>query len=627
MSYNNFKYINFNPKSVDDLDSIESGRIMFSNVDVEDHLSVLKPNGQVFDFELGVIIGDGFIQLPDEEGIEWNVSTYSKATIVTDTEDRLVNIIGSQNGVRSTLKSNKKLTFNHPTYTTTDGVVSVEFDETFNEGGNGFDNQNLGPTLTQVHSIGFQSDGKIICGGAFTSYNDKFGTHSCYRIARLNTDGTFDTTFNNVSNPGFNYTSSESVSSTPSSYEQFPDVPFFVRHLDIQDDDKILVVGAFDNYNNTGGGLYRGIIRLNNDGSIDNTFNISPGFEAPINVYKVKYLSTGKILVCGGFTEYNGTNISGICRLNSDGTLDTTFNNSGIGQTLTSEIRTFDIQSDGKIIIAFSNGSGSNTYYDGTSNVIPLQQLVIRLNADGTYDNTFNQSTFNQNNPSSGYKIEEIKVLPDDRIVVSGEFYYIDGIEKSGKISILSPNGGVTDLVNVNVVMNIGNQDSGINAIDVDSDGLIYYGADSITTFNDWQHSGNKNFNRFDSNQPNSKSTDYFGEQTFLDFDFLIGGNQTSYDSNNITIFSNIFDLKIIEDEGKDILYLAGNISKSKVNQWNGNDYVGSLTTDTNFGIVKLNVYDPRYYYEVIDDGAEIIVYEKKISRKPTYTYDLIGGA
>jgi hypothetical protein len=43
------------------------------------------------------------------------------------------------------------------------------------------------------------------------------------------------------------------------------------------------------------------------------------------NVF-VKKNKDGKIIICGYFTKYNNISANGIVRLNSNGSLDTTFN-------------------------------------------------------------------------------------------------------------------------------------------------------------------------------------------------------------------------------------------------------------------------------------------------------------
>jgi hypothetical protein len=81
------------------------------------------------------------------------------------------------------------------------------------------------------------------------------------------------------------------------------------------------VFGDFTTYNGTS---INRIVRLNTDGSIDNTFSIGTGFSNACYIGKLD--SNGKLYVGGFFTSYNGTGANYIIRLNSDGSRDTTFN-------------------------------------------------------------------------------------------------------------------------------------------------------------------------------------------------------------------------------------------------------------------------------------------------------------
>ncbi|MBK8287283.1 MAG: delta-60 repeat domain-containing protein [Cellvibrionales bacterium] len=83
---------------------------------------------------------------------------------------------------------------------------------------------------------------------------------------------------------------------------------------------KILLGGAFNRYN---GMLSNRIARLLPNGSIDATFNIGIGADNSIGRLAVQ--SDGKIIIGGGFTSYHGTAINRIARLNTDGSLDSTF--------------------------------------------------------------------------------------------------------------------------------------------------------------------------------------------------------------------------------------------------------------------------------------------------------------
>lgn len=202
-----------------------------------------------------------------------------------------------------------------------------------------------------VQMMVLQPNGKLIVGGAFTSY--KGGTYN--RIIRLNSDGSVDTSFNTGS--GFNSR-------------------VYRNCIALQSDGKVIVGGDFITYN---GVSKSKIVRLNSDGSNDQNFSIGTGFNA--EVMSIKLLSDGKILVAGTFTTYNGVTSNRIVRLNSNGTKDTTFNSGGVGPN--NSVSSIHVQSDGKILVG-----GIFTTYNG----ITANQLC-RLNSDGTLDNTFSSGT------------------------------------------------------------------------------------------------------------------------------------------------------------------------------------------------------------------------------------------
>src|SRR6185436_14359366 len=88
---------------------------------------------------------------------------------------------------------------------------------------------------------------------------------------------------------------------------------------------KILIGGAFTSVD---GNQRSGIARLNVNGSVDNLFRPGNGADGTVN--SIVLQSDGRILVAGDFTHFNDLPANGIMRLNEDGTLDTTFN-PGIG--------------------------------------------------------------------------------------------------------------------------------------------------------------------------------------------------------------------------------------------------------------------------------------------------------
>jgi len=231
-----------------------------------------------------------------------------------------------------------------------------------------------------VATIALQSDGKIIIGGNFTSYS---GT-SRGRVARLSADGGLDSSFLATGTGADN----------------------FVTSMAVQSDGKVLVGGGFSSYNGTSRGS---IARLNTDGSLDTSF-LATGAGANADVDCLAIQSDGKILIGGYFTTYNGTNRGRIARINTDGSLDTTFLASGSGAS--DGVLSIAVQSDGQIIIG-----GRFTGYNGTS-----RGRVARLNADGSLDTTFLATDV-----GAGDTVSSIAVQADGKILVGGAFGIFNG--------------------------------------------------------------------------------------------------------------------------------------------------------------------------------------------------------
>src|ERR1044071_3373053 len=155
-----------------------------------------------------------------------------------------------------------------------------------------------------VKAVALQPDGKAIIGGQFSTVKGLLRTN----LARLNADGSGDATFN------------PAVGNNPY---------FLVSSLALQTDGKVLVSGQFyvlvcDEFGCYG---FTELIvrRLNADGSLDNSFNPPIGADNPYGVSSVVVQPDGKVLVGGDFSTMNGTNRSGIARLNANGTLDASF--------------------------------------------------------------------------------------------------------------------------------------------------------------------------------------------------------------------------------------------------------------------------------------------------------------
>ncbi len=246
-----------------------------------------------------------------------------------------------------------------------------------------------------VQAIALQADGKVIIAGSFTHYNEVARN----KIARLNADGSLDTSFD----PG---------------YGIGPD--FRLYAVAIQPNGKILIAGAFATYNGT---ARNNIARINPDGSLDTTFN--PGTGAKGDVYAVVRQPDDKILIGGWFSLYNGTARNNIARLNVDGSLDTTFNP---GSGPDNRVHSIARQPDGKVLIGgyFNNFNGQ------------VRHHIARLNTNGSLDTTFNPGEVT----NEWAIVYSIIVQPDGRLIFGGNFDQYNGIARSG-IARANANGSL----------------------------------------------------------------------------------------------------------------------------------------------------------------------------------------
>ncbi len=248
-------------------------------------------------------------------------------------------------------------------------------DTTFNSGGSG----GQGNRLT---SISLQTDGKIIAAGqSMTGYNG----NTSNGIFRVNTDGSFDSSF--VS--GF--------AASPGNIEQ----------AIVQADDKILIGGFFSNY---GGVTVDSFIRVNSDGTLDTNFSLGSG--GTNGIAGIGLQPDGKILIGGDFSSYNGTPRNKIARLNADGTLDKGF--VPPPSFVISYVEYFAVRADGKILVALT-----------TDELPGGNRPVIRLNTDGTEDTAFDAV-----GDGIGY---HVSLQTDGKILSAGNFSrFTTGEERGG---------------------------------------------------------------------------------------------------------------------------------------------------------------------------------------------------
>jgi uncharacterized delta-60 repeat protein/uncharacterized repeat protein (TIGR01451 family) len=291
--------------------------------------------------------------------------------------------------------------------------------------GNGFPSNNF------IQEVCEQPDGKLIVAGGFSEHNGV----PRYGVARVNTDGSLDYTFDANSafqNTNLNYaftslllqddgkiitikSYSNGGGTTNSSIRRFnpdgsPDpLPVVLGQMDqgvvqkavLQPDGKLILCGEFI-YQDENQDGYINLVRINTDGSVDQTFTGGLQFDfmpyGKINDLKLD--SQGRILIGGAFNGYNGIPSKGIIRLNTDGTVDGTLN---LGTGLSDLVKTIAIQPDQKIILGGDFISYQSTYAN----------RIVRINPNGSIDGTFQL-------PGAYSIVEQLNVMPDSSIVFLG---------------------------------------------------------------------------------------------------------------------------------------------------------------------------------------------------------------
>ena len=154
-----------------------------------------------------------------------------------------------------------------------------------------------------------------------------------------------------------------------------------VNRVLVQPDGTLLIAGWFNQLQAVDFSLYNygRVARINALGAIDTGFN--PGTGADNTIYALARQPDGKILIGGDFTSYNGTARNRIARLSSDGALDTTFNP---GAAFDDTVYDILVQPDGSIM-----AGGRFTSYDGTS-----RNRLVRIQSSGTIDTSFANPTY-----------------------------------------------------------------------------------------------------------------------------------------------------------------------------------------------------------------------------------------
>lgn len=233
---------------------------------------------------------------------------------------------------------------------------------------------------SDVQSLGRQSDGSIIAGGAFTSSNSDPGTANF--LLRLRPDGTLDPDF----------------ATTPSSSEFRGSFTSNVFDVAIAANDSIIVSGQFSSF---AGETVPRIVRLDRNGILDPTFNVgSSGI--PGSITRIIVDPQNRVYVAGFFTSFANQTKSGVVRLNPDGSVDPSFANLQINQY----VNDLAFDREGRLVVVggFFSAAGGSAHY------------IARFSADGVRDTTFtNQGQINRS-------VRTVHLQSDGKILIGGDF-------------------------------------------------------------------------------------------------------------------------------------------------------------------------------------------------------------
>ncbi|MEQ8243076.1 T9SS type A sorting domain-containing protein [Fulvivirga sp.] len=250
-----------------------------------------------------------------------------------------------------------------------------------------------------IYSSKVLTDGSIVISGQFTAIED---TPADF-LLKLNSDGSPDYTFiNNI---------------------EFSSLDSWVETIEEDNSGNVLLGGGFSSFNNVNSGS---LVRMSASGVLDNTYNaqiLSNNLGQGVN--DIIVLSNDKILIAGGIDNPNLPDKSSIIRLNGDGTIDNSFEFSLSENHYLNDI---DLLPDGKII------------YSG---LIPADNkgLFGKINSDGSLDDTFSVTYDFTNIP-----INEIESVTETGMILVSTYQYDDNV---AKLLQFEPTGTLNDDISV----------------------------------------------------------------------------------------------------------------------------------------------------------------------------------
>ena len=373
-----------------------------------------------------------------------------------------------------------------------------------------------------------------------------------------------------------------------------------IHDIDIDEvNEWIYVVGNFTQF---GTSSYNNIIRLYFDGTADNTFLFNGGVVGGNTdpngiVYTVKVLDDGKILVGGDFNVFSedgatNSNVQPIIRINSDGSLDNTYISNFVDDSIIYDI---EVDSNGDYIIGTNNtlsigefkllaSDGAGVDFFGWSVSTSNNYIVVgAYQDDDNGNNSGSAYVYNVNNLTTGNNTEDFKLLASDgaandrfgySVNISGDYVIVGADRDDGFIGsvyiydinnltsgnntedfkLLASDGASGDTFGVSV--SASNNYIVVGALgDSSNAGSAYvYNINNLTTGN--------NTEDFKLLASDGSGNDFFGNSVSISNNYIVigaygdGDNGTSsgsayvYNINNLTSGNNTEDFKLLASDG-----------------------------------------------------------------------------
>jgi uncharacterized delta-60 repeat protein/prepilin-type N-terminal cleavage/methylation domain-containing protein len=244
-----------------------------------------------------------------------------------------------------------------------------------------------------VQTIAPLPDGKMVIGGYFT----EVGGQARNNIARLNADGTLDSSFVAQANGR-------------------------VTAVSLLADGGLLIAGDFTSVN----GVSRTrLARLDANGNVDSSF-ADPGVNGLVSA--IAPLADGRVVIGGDFTQVAGLTRGRVAVLTGSGAVDLGFQDPEVDGL----VRAVAVDEDGRVVVG-----GSFATVQGES-----RGRVARLNGDGTLDSGFQQVTLQAEMWWHSTWVQTIVIQPDGKILIGGRFAEVSGSTRAS-VARLNETGSI----------------------------------------------------------------------------------------------------------------------------------------------------------------------------------------